>query len=1151
MPTVRVTQGNPQVSRVSSPSTQQIDTKTVSIGPVSDASATAAFEAANNATITAGAAFDVANAASGITIGVAFDKANAANILACTAYSAANTASIEAAGAHTTANAAATTASAAWDRSVVANTTAAAAFSQANSLNYTAQSAYSQANTASLEAGGAHSTANDALGTAQAAYGQANGLNFTAQSAYSQANTATTDAATASGEAAGAHTKANSVLVTAIAGYAQANSLNFTAQSAYDKANTATTYAGAAYDTANSGTSEATAANTTAQAAFDEANSLNFTAQSAYSQANTATTDAATASAEAGGAHGTANNALGTAQASYAQANSLNFTAQSAYIQANTASLEAGGAHAQANTATTDAATASGEAAGAHSTANDALGTAQAAYGQANGLNFTAQSAYSQANTASLEAGGAHSTANDASTTAGSAYDHANTKYASAGGTISGDVEITGNLVVSGDQTFANTQHLLIGDAVLTLNSDLPQATSPSEDAGIEINRGSSSNVSVLWDEVDNIWTFSNDGTTWQAIASNVDIQNVGTGANAYAALAAGGAHAAANTGVSDAATAQGTADVAAAQAVIARGDANTNAGDITASAAEIVIARDQANTGVTDAATASAEAGGAHATANSATTTAGAAYDAANAFSELSEDLSPQLGANLDAQGYTIKNTQSIHITGGGSAGNWTPFAGRETLIVENDGDVGITFAMPDTATAAFVFATASDDHAGSFRFDYPNELYQIQTSVTNGAIEFRPGNQALAQKLYANLTSVFSNNVILKTDTSYIGWSDARLYHDAANAVAVINGVHGQTFKIYNTHDGAANTESGLLGWSGNQFIIGATRSGTGSFRNMVFQTSNTTRWKVTASGNFIAGADNSYDVGEVADNRPQNIHAANGVFTPSLFVNGANHDVTAQSAYDQANTAYIHANNAYAAANAGGGGASVTIANTPPGGASAGDMWWSSNVASGQLYVYYDDSANSQWVLASPPWSITANIVSDLTPQLGADLDLNGFNIDFPSTSNIDDVLDEDDLTSNSATGLATQQSIKAYVDQYRRSFTAGEVCNVGDVCYFKSDGKMWQTDADAEASSGGLLSICTEDIAADASGDFLLRGYYVTSGLTTASTYFLSTTKGAWTTTQPSGNTDIVRVIGYALSTTELYFDPDKSYVQVLV
>ena len=59
-------------------------------------------------------------------------------------------------------------------------------------------------------------------------------------------------------------------------------------------------------------------------------------------------------------------------------------------------------------------------------------------------------------------------------------------------------------------------------------------------------------------------------------------------------------------------------------------------------------------------------------------------------------------------------------------------------------------------------------------------------------------------------------------------------------------------------------------------------------------------------------------------------------------------------------------------------------------------------------------------------------STDLVNDATPQLGGDLDLNSNSIDFPTTANISDVKDEDDMASNSATMLATQQSIKAYVD-----------------------------------------------------------------------------------------------------------------------
>ena len=57
---------------------------------------------------------------------------------------------------------------------------------------------------------------------------------------------------------------------------------------------------------------------------------------------------------------------------------------------------------------------------------------------------------------------------------------------------------------------------------------------------------------------------------------------------------------------------------------------------------------------------------------------------------------------------------------------------------------------------------------------------------------------------------------------------------------------------------------------------------------------------------------------------------------------------------------------------------------------------------------------------------------SVAADTSPSLGGDLNLNGNNIDFPTTPNISDVLDEDNMASNSATKLATQQSIKAYAD-----------------------------------------------------------------------------------------------------------------------
>ena len=49
-------------------------------------------------------------------------------------------------------------------------------------------------------------------------------------------------------------------------------------------------------------------------------------------------------------------------------------------------------------------------------------------------------------------------------------------------------------------------------------------------------------------------------------------------------------------------------------------------------------------------------------------------------------------------------------------------------------------------------------------------------------------------------------------------------------------------------------------------------------------------------------------------------------------------------------------------------GGEGSSVTVSDTPPVGASEGDLWWDSSDGGGVLYVYYTDADSSQWVNAS---------------------------------------------------------------------------------------------------------------------------------------------------------------------------------------
>lgn len=94
--------------------------------------------------------------------------------------------------------------------------------------------------------------------------------------------------------------------------------------------------------------------------------------------------------------------------------------------------------------------------------------------------------AYAQANAAYTQANLAYNAANVGSSLAynqaNAAYDAANTKLSSSGGTISGDLAITGNLVVSGNATQINVTNLNITDSILYLAAN--NETSDAVDIG-------------------------------------------------------------------------------------------------------------------------------------------------------------------------------------------------------------------------------------------------------------------------------------------------------------------------------------------------------------------------------------------------------------------------------------------------------------------------------------------------------------------------------------------------------------------------------------------------------------------------------------------------------------------------------------------
>ena len=97
-----------------------------------------------------------------------------------------------------------------------------------------------------------------------------------------------------------------------------------------------------------------------------------------------------------------------------------------------------------------------------------------------------------------------------------------------------GNMVIDGNLTVSGTATAINTTQTTINDNIIILNNDV--TGTPSENAGIEVERGSATNVALRWNESTDRWQITNDGSSYANIATGdtthdaVTIDNQGTG---------------------------------------------------------------------------------------------------------------------------------------------------------------------------------------------------------------------------------------------------------------------------------------------------------------------------------------------------------------------------------------------------------------------------------------------------------------------------------------------------------------------------------------------------------------------------------------------------------------------------------------------
>jgi len=157
-----------------------------------------------------------------------------------------------------------------------------------------------------------------------------------------------------------------------------------------------------------------------------------------------------------------------------------------------------------------------------------------------------------------------------------------------------------------------------------------------------------------------------------------------------------------------------------------------------------------------------------------------------------------------------------------------------------------------------------------------------------------------------YLNESQFIINQGILVAGSTYaMGWSsssigvtntnaDLTLFRDAADTLAQRRGTNAQAFRLYETFTDVSNySRLEVIFDAGNAlFGLNATKLGTGVQRGLGFLTGGNLRWSIGATtGHFLAGADNTYDIGANGANRPRTgyfsnvIVAANGYFAGAL--------------------------------------------------------------------------------------------------------------------------------------------------------------------------------------------------------------------------------------------------------------------------
>ena len=349
---------------------------------------------------------------------------------------------------------------------------------------------------------------------------------------------------------------------------------------------------------------------------------------------------------------------------------------------------------------------------------------------------------------------------------------------------------------------------------------------------------------------------------------------------------------------------------------------------------------------------------------------------------------------------------------------------------------------AISNTVLIQSVDATQNTNINSAFRqansaYDTANTKFNTSGGNITGAVTISSNLTVTGNVIFSgNVTTISANNLSVKDNMIYLNSDGNTANPDLGIAGNYNDGTYHHAGFFRDASDGIWKVFDNYQPEPDASPYIDTSNS---TFRIADFQANNSYFGKIYTTSNVLVanlnsellnGQNASYYTGLISSAFTQANTAttigqsaftqANNAISNTVLIQGVDktQNTNITSAFTQANTANINAANASylstgtvsvsllgsGTANAntylrgdgswayvsvsGGGGASVTIANTAPATPTAGNLWWDSSDGEGTLRIYYTDIDSSQWVDAIPNPSVVQNQIALTTAYTAFD-------------------------------------------------------------------------------------------------------------------------------------------------------------------